>query len=457
MQAKIGTKITLGFGIVIALMLGMAIYSAISIRNVNADLVKINNAIQIENGGNNSRTSELDGAKALIAESIATGNRSIAMGNTITGIVLLLGGATAIFLTNSIRKPIVELISITDQYAKGDLRKTVTSETDDEIGQLSRSIGMMHKSFVGIIQNIRGAAEQLAETSEEMAASTEEVTAKGEEISGSMQNLSQEASTGNQSVMSTADTLMQLSSLIQNAKTKADDAGNNSGNTLIAAENGRVKIDESVSKMGNIKDQAQKSSHIIAELNDYSKQISQITDTITTLAKQTNLLALNAAIEAARAGEHGRGFAVVAEEVRKLAEQSDRGAQEITSLVKMITEKTNVAVAAMAQNVVEVEYGVATVNEAGVALDRILGAAKDTTTEIEGIGQVTDQQVASSEQIIELICQLATVVETVAAQGQQVSASAQEQAAALQTVAASAEETSAMAYELKSSVSKFLV
>ncbi|MBP2626523.1 MAG: methyl-accepting chemotaxis sensory transducer [Firmicutes bacterium] len=398
-----------------------------------------------------------DVAKGLIKESIAAANSVMMISIVISLLVLLLGIAIAVILTNMIRRPIIGLTAIANQYANGDLRNSVEVTSTDEIGELANSIEIMHKHFVEMISNIRSASEQLAATSEEMAASTEEVTATSGEISSNMQNLAKEADSGNQSMLEASQALVQLSSLIQMAKAKADNTCKNSENTLIAAENGRLKVDESVSKMGNIKNQAEKSSQVIGELNDYSKQISLITDTITNLAKQTNLLALNAAIEAARAGEHGRGFAVVAEEVRKLAEQSDQGAQEITSLVKMVTEKTDVAVAAMTQNVVEVEYGVSTVNEAGIALDRILQAVKQTTAEAREIGDLTSEEVASSEQIVKLIDHLATVIETVATHGEEVSASAEEQSAAMQTVAASAEETSAMAHQLESSVAKFLV
>ncbi len=399
----------------------------------------------------------VDAAKGLIKDSIATANNVMMSAMIICVVVLLFGIGIAVFLTNMIRRPVIELTSIAKEYANGDLRNSVKVKTSDEIGELADSIRTMHNSFVDMISNIRTASEQLAATSEEMAASTEEVTATSSQISDNMQNLAMEAQGGNESMLDASQALVQLSSLIQMAKSKADNTCRHSEQTLTAAENGRLKVDESVSKMDHIKEQAEKSSQVIGELNEYSQQISHITDTITNLAKQTNLLALNAAIEAARAGEHGRGFAVVAEEVRKLAEQSDQGAQEITSLVKMVTEKTNVAVHAMAENVLEVEQGVSTVNEAGLALDRILEAVKQTTREAKEIGDLTSEEVASSDQIVKVIDHLASVIETVAAHGEEVSASAEEQSAAMETVAASAEQTSAMAHQLKNSVEKFIV
>ena len=398
-----------------------------------------------------------DVAKRFIQESQSEANSVMVISSIISLFVLLFGITIAVILTNMIRKPIIAVTEIANQYASGDLRNDVEVRTTDEIGELADSIRIMHKNFVEMITNIRSASEHLAGAADEMAASTEEVTATTGEISANMQNLSQEADTGNQSMLTASQTLIQLSSLIQIAKTKAENTCQNSEITLLAAENGRKKVDESVHKMGNIKRQTEKSSQIIGELNEYSQQISHIIDTITNLAKQTNLLALNAAIEAARAGEHGRGFAVVAEEVRKLAEQSDLGAQEITSLVKIVTEQTNVAVASMAQNVIEVENGVATVNEAGQALDRILQAIEQTTKEAKEIGKLTSEEVASSEQVVKLIDHLATVIETVAAHGEEVAASTEEQSAAMQTVAASAQETSAMAHQLENSVAKFRI
>lgn len=396
-------------------------------------------------------------AKTFISESQQRADRVNQFSIIVSVVALILGLTVAVLLTNMIRRPTLALTEIAKQYAAGDLRSIVEVKASDEIGELGASLKSMHNSFVNMITQIRTAAEQLAKASEQMAASTEEVTSASEGISDSMQHLSNEADSGNNSMLEASQALVELSSLIQIAKRKAENTSTNSAETLAAAENGRIKVNESVGKMGNITEQTKHSSQIISELSEYSQQISQIIDTITSIAKQTNLLALNAAIEAARAGEHGRGFAVVAEEVRKLAEQSDQGAQEITALVQKVTEKTQLAVVAMAQNVTEVESGVTTVNEAGVALDKILTAVTSMAKETREIETITSEQVANSDQIVQLINGLSTVIETVAAHSEEVTASAEEQASVMQTVAAASEETNAMALELKDSVDKFTV
>ena len=105
---------------------------------------------------------------------------------------------------------------------------------------------------------------------------------------------------------------------------QAEQAAEVAHETRTVAQEGVGAAEQANEAMRSVRDSSQEVSEAIGELASKSEQIGAIVATITGIAEQTNLLALNAAIEAARAGEQGRGFAVVAEEVRKLAEESQR-------------------------------------------------------------------------------------------------------------------------------------
>lgn len=375
----------------------------------------------------------------------------------ITLVAIFINSSVGFLIAKSIHRPIIELVDIIKKVGKGDLTVQAAVKSHDELGVLTEELNRSIYYQGDIVKVIRNSSQQIAAGSEEMAASSEQITTSADEITKKIVVVAEEAKKGNESMVEASKALLELSSLVQIAKARAQDAVLNSDVTKKAANEGQLTVAETITRMDNIKHKTLETHQLIETLNGYSEQISLITDTITNIAKQTNLLALNAAIEAARAGEAGRGFAVVAEEVRNLAEQSDKGASEVAALVRKVSESTAAAVIAMQESSQEVDEGVKAVNNAGSALKNILTAVDSTVNEIQKITDITAEEVAKSEQIVKLIDSLATVIEKTDEHAQQVAAAAQEITAAMQNIAASAQETSAMTTELTTKVENFTV
>jgi len=137
---------------------------------------------------------------------------------------------------------------------------------------------------------------------------------------------------------------------IQGIQHIADTTSANVSGTSMAIEEASSKLSEASNKIINMANQIRVASDTEAELSSRFEtlsgntvQIRQVLEVIGDIADQTNLLALNAAIEAARAGEHGRGFAVVADEVRKLAERTQKSLTEINSVIQTVVQSIDEA------------------------------------------------------------------------------------------------------------------
>lgn len=309
---------------------------------------------------------------------------------------LLVGSATAYFVTTSITRPIARLMELTTRGAEGDLTASAEIEQHDEVGVLAQSFNTMVSGLRELIGTLINVADALGEESEELAASSEEISASIQQVASSSQQF--------------ASTTQQLGSSAH----KMDGDAQGVGKT---AADGERTIEEAVGQMTEIESSTHEVTAAINLLREQSEEIGSIVQTITSIADQTNLLALNAAIEAARAGEHGRGFAVVAEEVRKLAEQTGQATQHITDLVKRIQIETESAVGTMKHSSDEVEKGTQIIGETGNTFANIVAAIRGLINEIQGVAAASDQISAGSQQI-------AGATEQQSASIQQVSAAA---------------------------------
>jgi methyl-accepting chemotaxis protein len=182
-------------------------------------------------------------------------------------------------------------------------------------------------------------SERIAAATEELASGLTEASAAAEELRQSMEQIAagaEEAAGGSQ------EQLASIKSVLVNltrARSQAEASRRRTEAVQTVLAESSVQITTSVRAIERNAERQTASLSIIKVLEQRALEIGAITLTVSRISDQTNLLALNAAIEAARAGDHGRGFAVVAEEVRALAETSERSAQDVQALAEAIQSR----------------------------------------------------------------------------------------------------------------------
>jgi methyl-accepting chemotaxis protein len=318
-----------------------------------------------------------------------------------------------------------ELAATVSRVAAGDLTVDVRPKSERDV--LSTAVAGMVEALRGVITQVTDAANHLTSASEELTATSGETSRAVDEIARAVQDVAGGAERQLSMVETTRD-------LADESATAADQASEVAARGVGAAE-------QATEAMAAVRGSSADVADAIGELATRSERIGGIVETITTIAGQTNLLALNAAIEAARAGEQGRGFAVVAEEVRKLAEESQRAAEQISGLIGEIQVETQRTVAAASEGARRSDESAAIVAEARAAFGEIGSAVEDMAHRIERIAE------SSTE--------VAAVAEESSAATQQVSSSAEETSAAAQQINASSQELATTAQTLERLVSHF--
>jgi methyl-accepting chemotaxis protein len=342
------------------------------------------------------------------------------------GVMLIIALAAAVWISLSINRALGRAVGLADAVAIGDLSQKIDATSDDEVGDLIKSLNAMtvnlnatasvaneiaqgnltvdakrlsDKDTLGMA--LERMVEKLRVIVSEALTAAHNVSAGSQELSASAEQLSQGASEQASSAEEASSSMEEMAS---NVKQNAENANQTE---KIAAQSAK---------------DAEASGAAVGRAVEAMQTIAEKITIVQEIARQTDLLALNAAVEAARAGEHGKGFAVVASEVRKLAERSQAAAAEIGTL-----SSDTVKVA----------------QEAGAMLSKLVPDIKKTAELVEEITSACREQDVGSSQINQAIQQLDKV-------GQQ-NASASEQ------VSSTSEELASQAEQLQSTIAYFRI
>jgi methyl-accepting chemotaxis protein len=230
-----------------------------------------------------------------------------------------------------------------------------------------------------------------------------------------------------------------------------------SNHLIKAVQTGQRANQASVDHLETMVSSIERSTETIAQLNSRSSQIGEIINVISELASQTNLLALNAAIEAARAGEQGKGFAVVAGEIRKLAEGSERAAEQIAKLVGAIQADTNAAVKTMESSQQVVNQQNDLVLQGQQSLEEIVQKVDLTTQSTLRIQGIFGELSTMSHQSLKALVQSSQLIDQSASSSQEVAASTEEQLATIDEMTTRLRELSELSVFLKLEVGIFTI
>jgi len=349
----------------------------------------------------------------------------------------LVGGLVGMFTLRWVEGPLERLVTAAERFGSGDLRPVTTGRMPREFQVLADAMRVMGERLRGIVSEVVSSADKIAASASDLSAVSEELAASSSQVSSAMLEISTGAETQRSELNATqgaleqqrkataemADAASQVARLGEEIRTVAD----RHRNDIAAAGNTLLDVREVVRTTGTE----------VTQLAEQSAAIDDFVDLIKRISSQTNLLALNAAIEAARAGEHGRGFAVVAEEVRQLADESARAAEDVARTTRVIREQVEEVTATMAVGQAKVR-GIESVAEGAArglteivaAVEQVEQAASRVTSAAHENRGVTEQLGAQAQQVVSRAVSHASSAEQVTAATEQQGASTQEMAAA---------------------------
>ncbi|MBV5278586.1 MAG: methyl-accepting chemotaxis protein [Campylobacteraceae bacterium] len=336
--------------------------------------------------------------------------------------ILLISIVIAIFLVRmTITKPLNHLIQRADNLSSGDgdLTRKLEIEGNDEIAQASASINRFIEKVRILISEAKNLSNENSSISHELSSTSLEV---GRSVETSMQIV-------NHTTQKATILQNELSMGINEAK-EGKEGLLKANNYLREANNAILSLTQDIQQSAATEVEL---AHKIQQLSSDAGQVKEVLVVIGDIADQTNLLALNAAIEAARAGEHGRGFAVVADEVRKLAERTQKSLQEINATINVIVQAIVDSSDSMSANSKKVEALAITANSVEMKINNMFLVMADATkvsdktvenylqtgtdigTIITGVGQINEissQNARSVEEIASAAEHLSRMTET---------------------------------------------
>ncbi|WP_248752459.1 methyl-accepting chemotaxis protein [Pseudomonas sp. MWU15-20650] len=329
-----------------------------------------------------------------------------------TVLALIFGFVAAWAITRQIVIPLNQTLKVAERVASGDLSHNLNSGRQDELGQLQRAMQSMTVGLRELIGGISDGVTQIASAAEQLSSVTEQTSAGVN---------SQKVETDQ-----VATAMNEMAATVQEVARNAEEASEAAVAADQQAREGDKVVGEAIAQIERLATEVGHSTIAMGDLKRESDKIGSVLDVIKSVAQQTNLLALNAAIEAARAGEAGRGFAVVADEVRSLAQRTQKSTEEIEELIVGLQSGTQQVATIMNNSRGLTDSSVELTRRAGDALGNITRTVSTIQAMNSQIATAAEQQSAVAEEINRSVLNVRDVSEQTSSASEETAASSAE-------------------------------
>ncbi len=324
---------------------------------------------------------EID-ADAAFAPVVSLRNRMI----LIALVVALASVLIAFAVARTLAKPIVALAGKVAMIGEKNLTVEIPAQTRrDEVGTLARAMGTMVSNLREQIGSLGASLSILSSAGSNIATTVAEVAASSAETSSAMTQ--------------TTVTVEEVSQAARMARERAKSVAMSAQTSVETSADGKRATDDTAERMRLIKEQMESIGDTVIRLNEHSRTIEGIMESVQDLANQSNLLAVNASIEAARAGDQGKGFAVVAHEIKDLADQSKVATEQVREILEDTRKWVNAVVMATEQGIKAVEAGMEQSVVAGQSIEKLARSVEASAQAASQIEAFSEQQSVGIEQV----------------------------------------------------------